>query len=53
MAKQPDLEEVKASGLEPVYLSYFVPWNSHHNFEVATQFGFQHLGNGIRKKRLN
>ena len=50
MAKQPDLEEVKASGLEPVYLSYFVPWNSHHNFEVATQFGFQHLGNEYERK---
>ena len=50
MAKQPDLEEVKASGLEPIYLSYFVPWNSHHNFEVATQFGFQHLGNEYERK---
>ena len=42
-AKQPDIEEVKKSGLEPTYLSYFVPWDSHHNYEVAKKFGFRHL----------
>jgi hypothetical protein len=25
-------------------LSYFVPWNSVHNFEVAKRWGFRHLG---------
>lgn len=43
-AKQPDLEEVEKFGLEPIYLSYFVPWNSRHNFEVAQKWGFKHLG---------
>ena len=43
-AKQPTLEEVEKSELEPIYLSYFVPWNSKHNFEVAQKWGFQHLG---------
>ena len=42
--KQPTIEECKTAGLEPIYLSYFVPWNSHHNFQVAQKFGFRHLG---------
>ena len=45
MAKQPDIDEVKKSGLDPIYLSYFVPWNSYKNYELATQFGFQTLEN--------
>lgn len=40
---QPTYEEVEASGLEPIYLSYFVPWDSHHNYEVAKRYGFHHL----------
>ena len=43
MAKQPDLEEVKAFGLEPIYLSYFVPWDSHHNYQIAKKWGFRTL----------
>ena len=50
MANQPNLEEAEAFGIEPVYLSYFVPWNSHHNFEVATRFGFQHLGHEYERE---
>jgi hypothetical protein len=45
MAKQPDMDEVKKFGLDPIYLSYFVPWNSYKNYELATQFGFQTLEN--------
>jgi N-acetyl sugar amidotransferase len=40
----PTVEECKKFGLEPIYLSYFVPWNSVHNYEVAKRWGFQHLG---------
>ena len=43
-AKQMTLEEYDQSGLEAVYLSYFVPWDSHHNYEVAKRYGFRHLG---------
>ena len=43
-AKMPSLDEVHNSGLEQIYLSYFVPWNSYHNFEVAQRYGFRHLG---------
>ena len=41
---QPTIEECEEFGLEPIYLSYFVPWNSHHNFQVAQKWGFKHLG---------
>jgi N-acetyl sugar amidotransferase len=43
-ARQPTLEECEAHGLEPIYLSYFVPWDSHHNYQVAKKWGFRHLG---------
>jgi N-acetyl sugar amidotransferase len=43
-AKQPTLEECDKSGLEPIYLSYFVPWDSHRNYEQAKRWGFRHLG---------
>jgi N-acetyl sugar amidotransferase len=42
-AKQPTYEECERHGLEPVYLSYFVPWDSHHNYLVAKRWGFHHL----------
>jgi len=41
--KQPSIEECEKNKLEPIYLSYFVPWNSHHNYEVAKRYGFRHL----------
>lgn len=42
-AKQPSLEECDNHGLEPIYLSYFTFWDSHHNYEVAKRYGFRHL----------
>lgn len=42
-AKQMTLEEYEESGMEAVYLSYFVPWDSHHNYEVAKRWGFHHM----------
>lgn len=41
--RQPTFEECKKFGLEPVYLSYFLPWDSHHNYQVAKRWGFRHL----------
>ncbi len=49
-AKMPDLKEVQASGLEPIYLSYFVPWNSVHNYEVSKLWGFRHLGHEYERE---
>ena len=48
--KQPSLEECEKNKLEPIYLSYFVPWNSHHNYEVAKRWGFQHLGHEYKRE---
>tara|TARA_B110000438_G_scaffold291389_1_gene328269 strand:+ start:450 stop:1544 length:1095 start_codon:yes stop_codon:yes gene_type:complete len=42
-ARIPTKEEIEKSNLEPIYLSYFVPWDSHHNFEVAKRWGFKQL----------
>ena len=42
-ARIPSKEEIEKSDLEPIYLSYFVPWDSHHNFEVAKRWGFKQL----------
>ncbi len=42
-AKQPSLEECESYGLDPVYLSYFTPWNSHTNYEFAKKMGFNDL----------
>jgi len=41
--RPPSIDECKKFGLEPIYLSYFVPWNSRHNYEVAKRWGFRHL----------
>ena len=41
--KQPTLEEMEKVGLEPIYLSYFVEWDTYHNFEVASRQGFKHM----------
>ena len=42
--KQPSIEEIEKFGLEPIYHSYFIPWDSHHNYQVAKRLGFKYLG---------
>jgi len=49
-AKFPSIEETEKFGLEPIYLSYFVPWNSVHNYEVAKRWGFSHLGHEYERE---
>lgn len=41
--RPPSVEECTKFELEPIYLSYFIPWNSKHNYEVAKRWGFKHL----------
>jgi N-acetyl sugar amidotransferase len=48
--KIPTAEECKEYGLEPIYLSYFVPWNSVHNYEVAKRWGFRHLAHEYERE---
>ena len=49
-AKQPDIDEITKSELNSVYLSYFLPWNSNHNYEVAKLWGFKHLGHEYQRE---
>ncbi|WP_106830632.1 N-acetyl sugar amidotransferase [Parabacteroides pacaensis] len=37
----PTVEEINK--LEPIYLSYFVEWNSFKNYEIAKRYGFHDL----------
>ena len=37
----PDAEELKK--LDPFYMSYFVPWNSYKNYQIAKAHGFHDL----------
>lgn len=39
----PTNEEIEASKLEPIYLSYFIPWDGYKNYQIAKQFGFRDL----------
>ncbi len=48
--RQPTMDECKDAELNPIYLSYFVPWNSHHNFQVAQRWGFKHLGHEYERE---
>ena len=41
----PTPQEIEAARLEPVYLSYFEPWDGYEHFELAKQFGFKSLEN--------
>lgn len=41
MIKYPSPEIVDA--LEPIYLSYFYPWDGRKNYEIAKQYGFRSL----------
>ncbi|MFC1804291.1 N-acetyl sugar amidotransferase [Candidatus Omnitrophota bacterium] len=44
MLNYPTAKEVKESGLEPIFLSYFIPWDGYRNYEVAKRYGFRDLG---------
>jgi N-acetyl sugar amidotransferase len=43
MMQYPSLEEIEDAGLEPIYLSYFRPWDGHKNYQIAKRFGFRIL----------
>lgn len=51
-AIQPTIEECKKAKLNPIYLSYFVPWDSHYNFNVAKRWGFHHLGHEYKREGM-
>jgi N-acetyl sugar amidotransferase len=39
----PSAEEIAAAELEPLYLSYFIPWDGYRNYQIAKQYGFRDL----------
>jgi N-acetyl sugar amidotransferase len=49
-AKQPSLDDYEKAGLEAIYMSYFVPWDSERNYRVAKQNGFRHLGHEYQRE---
>lgn len=47
----PTKEEIEKAKLDPVYLSYFVPWSSHGNYEYAKKNGFLDLDDTLEWDR--
>jgi len=39
----PTQEEIENANLDPIYLSYFIPWDGHKNYEIAKKYGFKDL----------
>lgn len=39
----PTIEEMNSVKLDPIYLSYFEPWNDFRNLEIAKKYGFTTL----------
>lgn len=39
----PSNEEIEAAELEPIYLSYFMPWDGYKHHLIARRFGFKTL----------
>jgi N-acetyl sugar amidotransferase len=37
-------EEIRSQGIDAVFLSYFMPWDSARNLKIAMQYGFKGLG---------
>lgn len=55
-ALYPSQEEIKNANLNPIFLSYYVPWSSHKNYEFAKSRGFKSLedtGEWIREGFIN
>lgn len=49
----PTLEEIKAVDLEPIYLSYFEPWNDFRNLKISKDHGFKTLEDEWRREGLS
>ena len=47
----PTKKSIKEAKLNPVYLSYFVPWSGYANMELARKFGFKTLDDTGEWKR--
>jgi hypothetical protein len=45
MIQYPSMSEIDTAGLEPIFLSYFYPWDGYKNYQVARRYGFRNLSN--------
>lgn len=43
MVKYPSGGEIERANLEPIYLSYFIPWDGYRNYQIARRYGYQDL----------
>lgn len=43
MLKYPSKEDCEGVNLEPIYLSYFIPWDGYRNYQIAKRYGFRDL----------
>jgi len=43
--RYPDVSEIESAGLEPIYLSYFQPWDGYRNYRIAKNYGFRTVHN--------
>jgi len=50
MLKYPTPEEMKEADLEPIYLSYFIPWDGYRNYRIAKRYGFRDLANEWKRQ---
>ncbi len=45
MIRFPSIDEIEASQLEPIFLSYFQPWDGYENYQIAKKYGFRDISN--------
>jgi len=50
MLVYPSQDEIENARLEPIYLSYFIPWDGYKNYQVATKYGFKDLAHEWRRE---
>lgn len=43
MLMYPSQEEIENANLEPIYLSYFIPWDGYKSYTIAKKYGFKDL----------
>jgi len=44
------MDEMKGAKLDPIYLSYFVPWDGYRNYIIAKQHGFRDLSHEWKRE---
>jgi len=50
MFKYPSQQEIEKASLEPIYLSYFVPWSGFRNYQIAQKYGFHNINNEWKRE---